>query len=66
MNKVILKTDNNGICKEFKINDIPLGQGITKLEVIISPSEKPKLIMEVNANIEIECNDMEIEKQVKN
>ena len=66
MNKITIKTDSHGICKEFKINDVSLGQGITKLEVVIEPTKKTKLIMEINASIDIECDDAKIKKQIKN
>ena len=64
MNGVKIKTDKHGICKEFTINDVSLGQGIIKLEIIIEPCKPTKLIMELNQEIDIECENAEIMKKL--
>lgn len=65
MNKVKLKTDESGICKEFKINDIPFGENVTKLEIIIEPLKPAKVIMEFTSEVDIELENAEIKKQIQ-
>lgn len=63
MNRVNLKADAKGICKEFKINDIPFGENVTKLEIIIEPLKPTKVIMEFTSEVDIELDDVEIKKR---
>lgn len=66
MKKLELKVNKDGICKEFKIDGIPFGKNISKLEIIIEPSSKAKLIMTYLGEIDIKTDDVEIIKKLIN
>ena len=66
MKKLELKVNKDGICKEFNIDGIPFGKNIAKLEIIIEPSSKAKLIMTYSGELDIKTDDVEIIKnQIK-
>lgn len=65
MNKLKLKTNEKGYCDEVLLNSKKIGEGISKIEVVIEAGEKAKLILTFPSNsIDIECEDVEIKKQV--
>lgn len=65
MKNLKLKTNEKGFCEEFKINNIPFGEYVTKLEIIIEPNKTPKVIMECMSEIDIELDNVEIKKRVQ-
>ncbi len=67
MNKLKLKTNEKGYCEEVFLNDQKIGEGISKLEIVIEAGEKAKLIITMPSNVlDVECEDVEIKKQVSN
>lgn len=60
--KIKIKINKNGTCDEFSINGKKLGEGISKLNVEIDPYKPAKIVLETFYEIEIECEDAEIEK----
>lgn len=63
MNKLKLKTNAKGYCDELLLNGEKIGNGITKLEVIIEAEKKPKLILTMLSDeINIESEDIDVIK----
>lgn len=62
MKNLKLKTNEKGFCEKFKINNIPFGEDVTKLEIIIEPNKTPKVIMECMSEVDIELDNVEIKK----
>ena len=61
MNTLKLKL-KDGVCKELKLNDVPFGEYVTKLELVIEPSKVPRVILELIVDADIEIDDVKIEK----
>ena len=51
-------------CKKLNealfLNGRKLADGITKLELVIEAEQKPKLILTIDSNVDIECDDVEV------
>lgn len=63
MNNLKLKTNEKGYCDELFLNGEKIGNGITKLELIIEAGKKPNLILTMSSDdVELECEDVEIIK----
>lgn len=63
MNKLKLKTNEKGYCDELFLNGERIGDGITKLELIIEAGKKPNLILTMSSNdVELECEDVNVIK----